>query len=116
MSTIPVTCVRSGALTIVGSLLFAAAVVTAPHSVATEGIYLEEVRAKVTAPVTDTQAIQLGNIACAALRAGVEKGLTFGKARHEADQAVGYASQQLGLGLSMPDGMFLVEAAEGQLC
>lgn len=52
----------------------------------------------------------------AALRAGVEKGLTFGQARNEADNAVGSASQQLGLGLTLADGMFLVEAAEHQLC
>lgn len=96
--------------------LGAIAFIPAPLANANAEFYLEEVRAKVDIPLTDDQAIQLGNVACAALRAGVEKGLTFGKARNEADQAVGYASQQLGLGLSMPDGMFLVEAAEGQLC
>ena len=108
--------IRRRALVVLSTILGAAAIFTAPHSVATVDFFLKEVRAKVDAPLTDAQAIQLGNVACTALRAGVAKGLTFGKARHEADQAVGYASQQLGLGLSMPDGMFLVEAAEGQLC
>lgn len=93
-----------------------AVVATAPQAVASVEFYLQEVRAKVDAPLTDAQAIELGNVACSALRAGLESGLTFGKSRHQADQAVGYASQRLGLSLSMPDGMFLVEAAEDQLC
>ena len=54
------------------------------------------------------------------MRTGLADGLTFGQARHKADQAVGYAAQQLGIdgdmGLTLPDGMFLVEAAENQLC
>ena len=87
---------------------------------ASDDLYLDEVQAKVHAPLTDAEALQLGNVACDAMRAGVAEGLTFGKARHKADQAVGYAAQELGIdggmGLSLADGMFLVEAAENQLC
>jgi hypothetical protein len=77
--------VRSVAL--IAATLGMAAIATAPLSVATVDLYLKEVRAKVAAHLTDAQALQLGNVACGALRAGVEKGLSFGKARHEADQA-----------------------------
>jgi hypothetical protein len=87
---------------------------------ASDDFYLDEVRAKVEAPLTEAEALQLGKVACDAMRAGLADGLTFGQARHEADQAVGYAAQQLGIdggiGLSLADGMFLVEAAENQLC
>ncbi len=87
---------------------------------ASDDLYLDEMQAKVEAPLTDAEALQLGNVACDAMRAGVAEGLTFGEARHKADQAVGYAAQGLGIdggmGLSLADGMFLVEAAENQLC
>jgi hypothetical protein len=88
------------------------ALIAAPVAGATVDLYLDEVRANVDAPLTDAEALQLGNVACDAMRAGLAEGLTFGKARHQADQAVGYAQSQLGLNLSMADGMFLVEAAE----
>ncbi|MCV7366655.1 hypothetical protein [Mycolicibacterium duvalii] len=91
-------------------------VMAAPMATASPEFFLEEVREKVQTPITDGQALRLGDVACRALRAGVEKGLTFGQARNEADNAVGSASQQLGLGLTLADGMFLVEAAEHQLC
>ncbi|WP_207573536.1 hypothetical protein, partial [Mycolicibacterium chubuense] len=55
-------------------------------------------------------------VACDAIRDGVNSGLSFGSARAKADKAVGWAQQDMGLSLSMPDGMFLVEAAEHQLC
>lgn len=83
---------------------------------ADEGMYLIEVRKKVKASLTDAQAFQLGHVACEAIRDGVNAGLSFGSARANADRAVGRAQNQMGLSLSMPDGMFLVEAAEGQLC
>ncbi|PRC49419.1 hypothetical protein C6A85_74810 [Mycobacterium sp. ITM-2017-0098] len=113
-----IVCGRGRFLAIVsaGGFLSAAAILAAPAAQASVEFYLAEVRDKVSTPLIDAEAIQLGNVACEALRVGVEKGLTFGKARHEADQAVGYTSRQLGLELTMADGMFLVEAAEDQLC
>jgi hypothetical protein len=96
--------------------LTVAAFIGTPHAHATTEAYLDEVRATVRYPLTDQQALRLGNIACQAMRAGIEQGLAFGKARHQADQAVGYAQRQLGLSLTMADGMLLVQAAEHQLC
>lgn len=91
-------------------------VVGAPIASADEGMYLDEVRQKVEAPLTDAQAFQLGQVACDAIRDGVTSGLSLGSSRAKADDAVGRAQHDLGLSLSMPDGMFLVEAAEHQLC
>lgn len=109
-------CARWAPFATLGASLGATSLLIAPTAAASVELYLQEVRAKVDAPLTDAEAIELGNVACGALNSGVQSGLTFGKARHHADQAVGYASQSLGIGLSMPDGMFLVEVAEDQLC
>ncbi|OBF92363.1 hypothetical protein A5790_14570 [Mycobacterium sp. 852002-51152_SCH6134967] len=85
-------------------------------ALADEGMYLTEVRKNVKASLTDGQAFQLGQVACEAIRDGLNAGLSFGSARANADRAVGRAQNEMGLSLSMPDGMFLVEAAEHQLC
>lgn len=87
----------------------------APAS-ADEDMYLTEVGEKVKASLTAAQAFQLGHVACDSIREGVNSGLSSGSARANADQAVGRAQNEMGLSLSMPDGMFLVEAAEHQLC
>lgn len=89
---------------------------TAGIASADDGMFLSEVREKVDYPLTDAQAFQLGHIACDAIRDGVNSGLSFGSSRAKADDAVGQAQYSMGLSLSMPDGMFLVEAAEHQLC
>ncbi|WP_454788906.1 hypothetical protein [Mycolicibacterium lutetiense] len=110
-----------------GGLLSAVAVlalVAAPTAAADENGYLREIRGKVEAPLTDPEALQLGHTACTAIRDAVSRGVSLGQARHAADQAVGHAAHELngdfglgpGFGLTMPDGMFLVEAAEHQLC
>ena len=83
---------------------------------ADEDMYLTELRQKVAYPLTDAQAFQLGQVACNALREGINSGLSMGQSRHQADQAVGQAQNGMGLQLSMADGMFLTEAAEHQLC
>ena len=96
----------------------------APPAAADETSYLRELRAKVEAPLTDSEALQLGSAACGAMRSALDSGASFGQARSAADQAVGHSARALtvdggfgpGAGLSMPDGMFLVEAAENQLC
>ncbi len=88
----------------------------APAAHADQEHYLSEVQSKVQAPLTNAQALKLGNVACAAIRDGINSGLSMGKARSQADQAVGYASQNLGVGLSEADGMNLVDIAENQLC
>ena len=98
------------------ALVLLAAVGGAPTASADEGMYLNEVRQKVKAPLTDAQALQLGQVACNAIRDGVKSGLSLGSSRAKADAAVGRAQHDLGLSLSMPDGMFLVEAAGHQLC
>ncbi len=87
-----------------------------PYAMASEEFFLHEVRQRVRVPLTDGQALRLGYVACDALMAGVRSGLTLGKARHRADNAVGRVSHELGLGLSLADGMHLVGAAEDQLC
>lgn len=92
------------------------AITTAGASSADDVHYLEEVYAKVRAPMTDAQAFRLGRVACDAIRDGVNAGLSFGSARAQADKAVGWAQRDMGQSLSMADGMFLVEAAEHQLC
>ncbi|MBX7451913.1 DUF732 domain-containing protein [Mycolicibacterium sp. 3033] len=79
-------------------------------------VFLDEVREKVGASINAEQALQLGHVACDAIREGVNSGLSFGSARAKTDEAVGWAQQDMGRSLSMPDGMFLVEAAEHQLC
>lgn len=88
----------------------------APVAAADDYMYLSEIQQKVEAPLSAEQAVQLGHVACEAIKDGVASGLSLGSSRAKADDAVGYAQQDLGLALSMPDGMFLVEAAEHQLC
>ena len=89
---------------------------TAGVATADDYMFLDEVRQKVSAPISAEQALKLGHVACDAIRDGVNSGLSFGSARAKADEAVGWAQQNMSLSLSMPDGMFLVEAAEHQLC
>ena len=92
---------------------------TAPVADASPDLYLGEVRATVRAPLSDQEAVSLGNVACDAMRAALAAGLTMGQARHQADQAVGYAQHRVctgGMGLTEADGMHLVDAAEHQLC
>ena len=43
-------------------------------------------------------------------------GMTLRNARHQADQAIGYVQQDMGLNLSVAYGMHLGDAAVGQLC
>ncbi|MDN4521567.1 DUF732 domain-containing protein [Mycolicibacterium austroafricanum] len=89
---------------------------TAGEATADDYMFLDEVRQKVGAPISAEQAFRLGHVACDAIRDGVNSGLSLGSARAKADEAVGRAQQDMGLSLLMPDGMFLVEAAEHQLC
>ncbi|ADT99858.1 DUF732 domain-containing protein [Mycolicibacterium gilvum] len=89
---------------------------TAGVATADDYMFLDEVRQKVGAPISAEHALKLGHVACDAIRDGVNSGLSFGSARAKADEAVGWAQQDMGLSMSMPDGMFLVEAAEHQLC
>jgi hypothetical protein len=105
-------------LAVIAALAMAAAplLFAAPAAHADQQHYLGEVQSKVQAPLTNAQALKLGNVACAAIRDGINSGLSMGKARSQADQAVGYASQSLGVGLSEADGMNLVDIADQQLC
>jgi hypothetical protein len=92
---------------------------TAPVADASPDLYLCEVQATVRAPLSDQEALSLGNVACDAMRAALADGLTMGEARHKADQAVGWGQHRVrdgGMGLTEADGMHLVDAAEHQLC
>jgi hypothetical protein len=80
-------------------------------------MYLQEVRTKTDFVLTDEQLIQLGTVACAAMREGIEAGESFGSARSRAHDAVGYGAQEMGVAVpGIPNVVFLVEAAEHQLC
>ena len=50
---------------------------------ADEDMYLTELRQKVANPLTDAQAFQLGQVACNALRKGINSGLSMGQSRHQ---------------------------------
>ena len=54
--------------------------------------------------------------ACQAVRSAMANGMTLRIARHQADQAIGYVQQDMGLNLSVAYGMHLGDAAVGQLC
>ena len=94
------------------------AVFVAPVAQAGETQYLNEVAAStpMNRKLTRDQALALGNTACQAIRSAVAGGMPLAKARSQADDAVGRASQRMGLGLGLGDGMSLVSAAERQLC
>jgi hypothetical protein len=88
----------------------------APVASATDEMFWDRVQQTVDYPLTQDQAFTLGRVACKALMSGVNSGLSFGSARAEADQAVGQAQIDMGLSMSLPHGMFLVEAAEAEIC
>lgn len=93
-----------------------ALMLTAPAAHADEVQYLDQVANKVSVVVKPSQALSLGNTVCQTVRSAMANGMSLGKARAQADQAVGWAQQEMGLGLSEADGMFLVDAAVDQLC
>ena len=88
----------------------------APAAQADENQYLNQVANKLSVVLTRNQALALGNTACQAVRSALGDGMTLGKARAQADQAVRYASQNMGLFLPEAQGMLLVDAAVDQLC
>jgi len=88
----------------------------APIACADENMYLNQVANTLSVSLTPSQALKLGNVACKAVHSATANGMTLGKARAAADDAVGWAQNDMGLGLSMADGMHLVDAAVDQLC
>jgi hypothetical protein len=107
------------AAALVVSAILSASLGTPPVADASPDLYLNEVRSTVRAPLSDQEALSLGNVACDAMRAALADGLTMGEARHKADQAVGWGQHRLrngGMGLTEADGMHLVDAADQQLC
>ncbi len=88
----------------------------APIACADESMYLNQVANTLSVYLTPSQALKLGNVACKAVHSATANGMTLGKARAAADDAVGWAQSDMGLGLSMADGMHLVDAAVDQLC
>ncbi|MBB3606612.1 hypothetical protein FHT40_006303 [Mycolicibacterium sp. BK556] len=93
-----------------------ALMLTSPVAKADEVQYLNQVASKVSVVVEPSQALSLGNTVCQTVRSAMANGMSLGKARAQADQAVGWAQQKMGLGLSEADGMFLTDAAVDQLC
>lgn len=91
-------------------------IVFAPGVAADSSFYLEEVHKNTSLGLTDAQLVQLGQIACDAMRSGVSSGLSFGSARSRADDVVAKAINELGVSPGIPNVVFLVEAAEHQLC
>ena len=98
------------------ALLVTGLLSTAPAAEADQNMYLNEIDQRIDTPLSIEQALQLGQVACNAIRQGINAGLSMGKARAQADEAVGQAQNSMGIGLNMAEGMFLVEAAEDQLC
>ena len=94
------------------------AMLIAPAAQADENQHLNQVATSTATngKLTRNQALALGNTACQAVRSAVANGMTLGQARAQADQAVDYTSQNMGLFLGEADGMFLVDAAVAQLC
>ena len=88
----------------------------APTAAADSAFYLDEVHTKTNLGLSDAQLMQLGQIACDAMRSGVSSGLSFGSARSKADDAVAKAIDEMGVLQGIPNVVFLVEAAEHQLC
>ena len=88
----------------------------APAAYADQGTYLQQIHGQISTPLTDAQAIQLGQVACGAIRGSVNAGLSMGQARSKADAAVGAAQNSMGIGLNMAEGMILVQTAEDQIC
>jgi hypothetical protein len=92
------------------------AMLSTPVGRADENHYLAQVADTIGVALPPSQALALGNTVCQAVRSAMANGMTLGDARHQADQAVGYAQQDMGLNLTMADGMHLVDAAVDQLC
>lgn len=97
-------------------ILLSTVLLIAPAASADENQYLTQVANNVRVALTRSQAISLGNSACRAVRSAVANGMSVGEGRSQADQAVGYAQEKMGLGLSEADGSHLVDAAVDQLC
>lgn len=81
--------------------------------------FLREAHAKAETPITDAQALQLGQVACGLLRKGAD-GQTIPASRADSDKAVGGEARRLGIsggeGLDRATIMWLTEAAEHELC
>jgi len=94
----------------------ASALLSTPAARADENMFLNQVADTLSVSLKPSQALSLGNTACKAVRSAMASGMTLGAARAQADETVGYAQQDMGLSLSMADGMQLVDAAVDQLC
>lgn len=102
---------------LVAAAAVAAAIAVAPPAQADEDFYLAELRENTRAATTDADAIKLGKVACHAMRYGLDNGLSMGKARAVADDAVAQAYYSLGYEVfDINDVYRLTEAAEHQLC
>jgi len=107
---------RRNRILLIGVAAIVATMLTAPDSRADENQYLAQIADALNGKLTSSQAVTLGDTACQAVRSAMANGMTLGKARSQADEAVGYAQQDMGLNLTMADGMHLVDAAVDQLC
>jgi hypothetical protein len=89
-----------------------------PVAIADQSMYLNELHGAHTlfVPLTDSQALQLGNAACGAMRSGINSGMSMANARHQGDLAVANAAQQIGIDIDEASTMHVTEAAEHNLC
>lgn len=87
-----------------------------PTAYADENTFYSEIAQKVDTPLTNTQAMYLGMLACNTIRDGISAGLSTPQARAKADSAVGWAQNDMGIGLSQDEGKSVVEVAENHLC
>ena len=88
----------------------------APVASADQNMYLNELQGQLFVPLTNNQALQLGNAGCGAMRSAINSGMSMGKARHQADLAVANAAQQIGITIDLASAMHVTEAAEHNLC
>jgi Protein of unknown function (DUF732) len=90
----------------------------APVASADQSMYLNELHGahKLFVPLTNDQALQLGNAACGAMRSGINSGMSMANARHQGDLAVANAAQRIGIDIDLASEMNVTQAAENNLC
>lgn len=96
----------------------ASAMVLAVPAHADTNAYLALIRTNTNLPITDAQALQAGQLVCTTMAAGISSGLSFGRARSNADQAVAnLLGGPFGVVVpGIPNVTAVVSAAEDQLC
>lgn len=87
-----------------------------PPAHADENTFYSDIAQKVDTPLTNTQSMYLGMLACNAIRDGISAGLSPAQALAKADSAVDWAQNDMGLGLNQDEGKSVVQVADDHLC